>query len=124
MAAVQHNLQMDFMYQSQMLTHQLHEMYDQRVRMLLQQKRKILVAIQLLSEQQMQSLLGSVIAMERGAAVTINQENVSIFGDPASCKVTDTHPPFQEMKGCHHPHSPSFQACAPQPVFEVVSAFQ
>ena len=72
MAAVQYNLQMDFVYQQQSLMQRLHETYDQRINMLLQQKRAMVLAFQLSFDQQMRHFRGSLLAMERGAAIAIN----------------------------------------------------
>ncbi len=52
---------------------QLHESYDQRINMLLQQKREIMLLIQSSLDQQMEHFVGSLVAMQRGNEIAINK---------------------------------------------------
>ena len=70
MAAVQ----MDFMRRNQTLMNHFNEMYDNRIRMLLQQKRNLSLAIQHSMDLQMQCLMDGVLSMEQGTEIPINQK--------------------------------------------------
>ena len=64
MAAALHSLQMDCMYNNQVLMRQIHKTYDHRIRLLLQQKEVIIQSIQQSMDQQMGRLVDAVMAME------------------------------------------------------------
>ena len=66
MATVQQIFEMDIMSRNQRLMQRIHEAYDSRIGDLLQQKGKIVMAIQQLMDHQMHSLLDSVLLKERG----------------------------------------------------------
>ncbi len=73
MALLSQNIQIEGLRQNQALMHRLHEVYDSRINMLLQQKRAIVQVIQHLMYQQIQSLTKPVPS-QRDAGISIDRQ--------------------------------------------------